>query len=271
MRSLWRTSSESRGPHDPPSAEHGGPGTLGADRTRRALLRQSLSVAVATALYGISFGALATVSGLTVLQACALSALLFAGGSQFALIGVLGAGGTGFAAVTSSALLGIRCSLYGLQLAPILAPRGLKRLAAAHLTIDESTAVSVAQTDPRSRRRGFWWTGIALYLGWNAMTLAGAVLGDALGDPRRYGLDGAAAAGFLALLWPRLKQGRSAAVAAAGAVVAAALSPVLPVGLPIVAAAVIAVAVGLSRSHEPATGGSARGRVIGAEATRERA
>lgn len=253
------------------------PGRLAvpADPGRRAVIRQSLSVGLATSLYGASFGALATVSGLTVLQACALSALLFAGGSQFALIGVLGAGGTGFAAVAGSSLLGIRCSLYGLQLAPELATRGLKRLLAAHLTIDESTAVSIAQPDPARKRIGFWWTGLTIYLGWNAATLAGALLGSSLGDPRKFGLDAAAAAAFLGLLWPRLKQGAGAAVAAAGAVVAAVLAPVLPVGLPIVAAAGIAVLVGLARSRKPdipghdtpgAGGGAGGGSNVGTNA-----
>src|ERR1700710_2028252 len=166
---------------------------------RRAIWRRSLSVGVATAAYGISFGALAVANGLSAWQACVTSLLLFSGGSQFALVGVLGAGGSVGAAVAASSLLGIRNGLYGLQMAALLQPRGLRRLAAAQVTIDESTAVAIAQPDDASRSVGFWVTGLCVFAGWNLMTFVGALLGDALGDPRRYGLDAAAGAAFLAL------------------------------------------------------------------------
>ncbi|BEP13768.1 AzlC family ABC transporter permease [Acidothermaceae bacterium B102] len=214
---------------------------------RQAAIRQGLSVGVATSLYGISLGALAVASGLSVWQACVTSLLLFSGGSQFALVGVLGAGGSVGAAVAASSLLGVRNGLYGLQLAALLQPRGIRRLAAAHVTIDESTAVAIAQPDAESRSAGFWVTGLAVFVGWNLMTFVGALLGNALGDPRQYGLDAAAGAAFLALLWPRLKDRQAAAVAAAGALVAASLIPVVAVGLPVVAAAFVAVLAGLRR------------------------
>jgi predicted branched-subunit amino acid permease len=211
---------------------------------RRAAVRRGLSVGIATSLYGISLGAVAVANGLSVWQACVTSLLLFSGGSQFALVGVLGAGGSVGAAVAASSLLGIRNGLYGLQLAGLLNQRGWRRVAAAQLTIDESTAVAVVQPDSESRSAGFWVTGITVYVGWNLMTLAGALLGNAVGDPRRYGLDAAAAAAFLALLWPRLKDRQAAAVAAAGALMAAALVPVVAVGLPVVADAAAAVVAG---------------------------
>ena len=158
---------------------------------RQAAVRQSLSVGVATALYGLSLGALAVASGLTVWQACVTSLLLFSGGSQFALVGVLGGGGSVGAAVAASSLLGVRNGLYGLQLATLLQPKGWRRLAAAHLTIDESTAVAIAQPSPETRSTGFWVTGLTVFVGWNLMTFAGALLGNAIGDPRKYGLDAA--------------------------------------------------------------------------------
>jgi predicted branched-subunit amino acid permease len=213
--------------------------------TRRAAVRQGLSVGIATSLYGVSLGALAVANGLSVWQACVTSLLLFSGGSQFALVGVLGGGGSVGAAVAASSLLGIRNGLYAVQLKALLDPRGLRRLAAAQLTIDESTAVAIAQPDRESRAAGFWVTGITVFVGWNLMTFLGALLGNALGDPRRYGLDAAAGAAFLALLWPRLKDRQAAAVAAAGALVAASLVPVVAVGLPVVAAAAVAVIGGL--------------------------
>jgi predicted branched-subunit amino acid permease len=214
---------------------------------RQAAVRQGLSVGIATALYGLSLGAVAVASGLSIWQACVTSLLLFSGGSQFALVGVLGGGGSVGAAVAASSLLGVRNGLYGLQLATLLQPRGWRRAAAAHLTIDESTAVAIAQPSAESRATGFWVTGLTVFVGWNLMTFLGALLGNAIGDPRQYGLDAAAGAAFLALLWPRLRDRQAAAVAAAGALVAASLVPVVAVGLPVVAAAFVAVLVGSSR------------------------
>lgn len=207
--------------------------------------RQALSVGLATGLYGLSFGALAVANGLSTLQACVSSLLLFSGGSQFALVGVLGGGGSVWAAVTASSLLGIRNGLYALQLNALLRPTGWQRPAAAHVTIDESTAVGVVQRTDAARRLGFWLTGLTIYVGWNLMTLVGALAGSAVGDPRTYGLDAAAAAAFLALLWPRLRTLDSAVVALAGAAVAVALVPLVPVGLPIVAAGVAGLLLGL--------------------------
>lgn len=214
----------------------------------RTAIRQSFSVGVPVAAYGVSFGALAVAAGLDVWQTCLLSVLMFSGGSQFALIGVLASGGVAAApaAIASSTLLGTRLPLYSILMAPILQARGPKRLLAAHWTIDETTAVATAQTDPDARRAGFWWTGIIIYLGWNLTTLIGALIGDALGDVRQYGLDAAAAAAFLGLVWPRLKQLQPIVVAVAAAVVAAVLTPWLPPGIPVLAAAVVAIVVGIT-------------------------
>ena len=226
------------------------------DPARRAVLRQALSVGVATGAYGISFGALAVAAGLTVAQACVLSLVMFTGGSQFAFAGVVGAGGSGGAAIATAALLGARNGFYGLQMARVLRPRGWRRVATAQVTIDESTAVGSGQAAvrpdrPDLARTGFWATALAVFALWNAATLLGAVVGDTLGDPRRYGLDAAAAAAFLALLWPRLASGRTRAVAAAAVVVASALVPVLPPGAPVLAAALVAIVFGWREPGSP--------------------
>ncbi|WP_182113595.1 MULTISPECIES: AzlC family ABC transporter permease [unclassified Actinotalea] len=226
----------------PPRPAHDGPGP--DDVARRAAVRQALSVAAATGVYGISFGALSVAAGLDLWQTMALSLLMFTGGSQFAFVGVLGAGGAGGAAVATAVLLGARNALYGAVLAPLLRYAGLRRLAAAHVTIDESTAVATAQPTPTLARVGFWWAGLGVLVLWNLFTVVGAVVGDALGDPRRWGLDAAAAAAFLGLLWPRLASRAAQVVAAGAAVVALALTPVAPAGVPVLAAAVVAVVLG---------------------------
>lgn len=207
--------------------------------------RQGLSVGLATGTYGVSFGALSVAAGLSVWQTCALSLLMFTGGSQFAFVGVVGAGGAGAAAAATATLLGVRNVLYSLQLAPLLKTGRLERGAAAQITIDESAAVAFAQDDPDEIRRGFWVTGLAVFTFWNLTTLAGALLGSSFGDPQQWGLDGAAAAAFLGLLWPRLRDRQAQAVAAAAAVVAAVTIPLAPAGIPVLAAAVAAALVAL--------------------------
>lgn len=226
------------------------------DPVRRAW-REGVSVVVATSAYGLSFGALAVASGLDAWQACVLSMLMFSGGSQFAFIGVVAAGG-GVAGVASAAMLGLRNALYGMSMRRVVDPRGALLPVAAHVTIDESTAVALAQEEPRAQRTGFWVTGVGIWIGWNLATLGGALLGDLLGDPRQWGLDAAAAAAFVGLLWPRLRSRQAVAVAAASAVAAAALLPALPAGLPVVVAASVGVVVGLTNwlgpRHESAAG-----------------
>lgn len=210
-----------------------------------AVKKDSISLAVATGVYGISFGALAIAAGLNTWQAMALSLLLFSGGSQFAVVGVLGAGGTGASAVATSTLLGVRNSIYGLQLNAILRPRGLKRVVAAQLTIDESAAMAVGRPTAKLSGIGFWWTGFGVYLLWNFMTFVGTIAGNAMGDPRKYGLDAAAVGAFLALLWPRLGTLQGKLTAGLAAVIALGLSPVTRAGLPVLATVVAAIAVGL--------------------------
>ena len=210
-----------------------------------------MSVAVATGLYGISFGALSVVAGVSVPQTMVLSLLLFSGGSQFALVGVVAAGGSPVAAVATSTLLGVRNTLYGAVVAPLLGVRGWRRLAAAQLTIDESTAVAVGQRERAATRAGFWVTGIGVFVLWNAFTLLGALAGDALGDPRSWGLDAAAGAAFLALVWPRLAARPAQVVAALAVAVTAALVPFVPAGLPVLAAAAVAIVVGVVATPRP--------------------
>lgn len=217
----------------------------------------SVGVGLATGLYGISFGALSTTAGLNVWQTQVLSLLMFSGGSQFAFIGVIAAGGPAAvgAAVVSAWLLGVRNGFYAVSLNPILQLSGFKRVVGAQLTIDESTGVATSQESPADQRKGFWVTGISVFIFWNLMTLLGAVLGDALGDPKVWGLDAAAAAAFLGLLWPRLKERQSLAVAALAFFVAVVTTPSLPAGVPVMVAGLVAVVVGLLNLFERKTKG----------------
>ena len=205
----------------------------------KRLLSTSLSVSAATGIYGISFGALGIAAGLDLPAVMLLSLLMFSGASQFAFVGVVAAAGSPIAAITSAWLLGNRNGLYAMRLSPILRTKGLKRLVAAQLTIDESNAVSSAQQTQEDAVRGFWATGLGVFLFWNLATLLGAVAGDFMGDPSVWGLDAAAAAAFLGLLWPKLK-GRLTLALVAGAL-AFVLTPFLPAGGAILAAALVAL------------------------------
>ena len=207
--------------------------------------RQGLSVGLATGIYGVSFGALGIAAGLDVWQTVALSLLLFTGGSQFAFIGIIGAGGSPVTAVATSTLLGIRNGLYGLQLARVLRLTGWRRTAAAHVTIDESTAVALAQEHPEVQRTGFWAGGLGVFTFWNLSTLIGAVVGNAIGDPRVWGLDAAAAAAFVGLIWPRLRDRTGQVTAALAAAIALVAFAPTPAGVPVLLAALAAVVVGL--------------------------
>ena len=208
-------------------------------------MRMGLSISIATGLYGISFGALSVGAGLNLWQTMALSALMFTGGSQFAFIGVIAGGGTGAAALGAASLLGVRNAVYGMQMNRMLQPRGWRKAAAAQLTIDESAATASGQLEPQEQQRGFWTAGLGVFVLWNVFTLLGALLGDALGDPRKWGLDGAAVAAFLGLLWPRLRQREPVALAVLCGVVTMLAVPLLPPGLPILVAALVVAAIAL--------------------------
>ena len=210
------------------------------------MLRDSLAVAIPVGTYGAAFGAASIAAGFSILQTCLLSLLLFSGASQFAVVGVMGAGGSAISAIATGSLLGFRNGLYGLKMAPILKLRGMKKVIAAQLTIDESTGVAIGQ-EPRGEeasRYGFWATGIGVYVFWNLFTLFGAIGAQAIGNPSAWGLDAAVTAAFLGLVWPRLIDNKSRLVAITAALLALALTPIAPAGVPIIATVAIAVIFG---------------------------
>jgi 4-azaleucine resistance transporter AzlC len=199
----------------------------------RSVTRQAVAIGLATGAYGVSFGVLALAGGLTVAQACAMSLLVFTGASQFAVVGVLGAGGGVVAALAPALLLAARNAVYGLALVPVLRGRRLARALKAQLVIDESTAMARAQDEPRAAHRAFLATGLSVFVFWNLGTLAGAVIGGGIGDPRDFGLDAMFPAAFLALLAPQLRRPGAPAAAVTGGALALALVPVAPAGMPV--------------------------------------
>ena len=210
----------------------------------KAVKQESFTVSLTVGAYGIAFGAAAVADHFTVLQACLLSLLLFSGASQFAVVGVMGAGGSAISAIATSTLLGSRNALYGLRLAPILDHRGIKRALGAQITIDESTGVALSQSTNDEMKKGFWYTGIGVFIFWNFFTVLGALGANAIGNPSAWGLDAAVPAAFLGLLWPRLKAKEAWAVAGAAIVLSLSLAPAVPAGVPIISCALISIIVG---------------------------
>lgn len=215
-------------------------------KSDRSVIIDSLGVGVATGLYGVSFGAISTASGLSVLQTCILSLLVFTGASQFAFIGIIASGGNPITGAFTAILLGSRNMFYGLSLVKKLDLSTPARLASAHFVIDESTAMAVTRETTRQTRLGFYWTGISIFVLWNLTTFAGALAGNAMGDPRTYGLDAAVGAAFLGLLWPRLTSWYARFIALFAAAIALGVLPFTAAGLPIIIGGATAVLLGLA-------------------------
>jgi predicted branched-subunit amino acid permease len=158
----------------------------------------------------------------------------------------MGAGGSALSGIATASLLGIRNTLYGLRMAPILQVRGWKKVVAAQVTIDESTGVAIGQEDLGidAMKQGFWLTGIGVYILWNFFTLLGALGAQAMGNPSAWGLDAAVPAAFLGLVWPRLLGSFERSLAVASLCLAIALSPFIPAGLPIILTALLAAVFG---------------------------
>jgi len=205
-------------------------------QTPRRTLSGAVGIGIAVGVYGVSFGVLAVAAGLSTAQACVMSMVVFTGASQFAFVGVLAAGGGALAAMGPAVMLAVRNAAYGVSLAPILPRRLRDRALLAQLVIDETTAMARAQEDPGAARRAFLATGVSVWLSWNLGTLAGALLGGGLGDPRTLGLDAMFPAAFLALLAPQLRRPGAPVAAVAGAMIAVTALPFAPAGVPVVAA-----------------------------------
>jgi 4-azaleucine resistance transporter AzlC len=203
---------------------------------RPRYVRDGIVLGAAVGLFGVTFGVLATTAGLSVAQACVMSLLVFTGASQFAAVGVIGSGGSPASAMASALLLASRNGIYGLALHRVLQGRLLRRLGAAHLVIDESTAMALGQDDARHAEGAFWVAGLSVFVFWNLGTVAGALGGTALGDPEVWGLDAAFPAGFIVLAAPHVRSTDGRIAAVAGAAIALVAVPLLPAGMPIVVA-----------------------------------
>jgi predicted branched-subunit amino acid permease len=220
---------------------------LSNDASRKAAERRirnrALTIGVSVMPFGLSFGAVSVEAHLSLVQVCLLSLVLFSGASQFALVSIIGTGGSYFSAVGTALLLGVRNGLYGARINALLRPGGWRRLVTAEATIDESTAMAVSESRSGHAARAFWSTALSVYVLWNASTIAGALVGNALGSPATTGLNVAGPAAFIALLAPRLTTARMRLVALGSGAIALVTVPVVPVGAPILIGGLAAVAL----------------------------
>ncbi|MBA0126033.1 AzlC family ABC transporter permease [Haloechinothrix sp. YIM 98757] len=234
MRSVWRTVGRE----------------IGAD---------AALVAAAVGVVGLAFGAIAVGSGQPLWLPIALSVLVFAGASQFVFIGILAAGGGPLGALVAALAVNSRHLPFGFAVSDALGS-GWRRYVGAHLMIDETVAFTIAQQDPGRRRAVYWTLGVGLFVTWNIGVLAGSLAGTAAGDTAALGLDAAFPAMLLALVRPSLRERRMAIAAALGACVAVASTPVLPSGMPVLAALLVLLAVpaGTPRAAVPGVAGESR-------------
>ena len=223
----------------------------------RDVVRASVVIGIASGIYAISFGVLSVSAGGSVLQTCLLSLLVFTGASQFSAVSVISAGGSVASAVSGGLLLAARNGVYGLALSPSIKGSLAKRMLAAQFVIDETTAMTSAASDQRSKDWAFWSCAVMLFTCWNIGTLIGALAGSSI-DPKTFGLDAAFPVVFVAMVAPHLATRSGRRAAAIGALVTIALTPFLPIGLPILLSAV-GVFVGLLPHQEEPVSTTAEG------------
>src|SRR3954465_13987507 len=214
----------------------------------RAGLRAGAPFAAAGFLLSLSFGVLAREAGFSAVQAIVMSAIVFAGSAQFAALAIVAAGGGLGAAVAAAAMMNSRFLPMGIALAPSLPGGPVSRAAQGQTVVDASWAMANRGDGTFDRWFLFGSTAVQ-YVTWVTGTVVGALAGDVLGNPKKYGLDAIYPTFFLALLLVELRNRRAPWVAALGAAIALALVPVVPPGLPVLAAGAAAFVGAIRRDR----------------------
>jgi 4-azaleucine resistance transporter AzlC len=201
--------------------------------------RAGVPFATAGFLLSLSFGVLAVEAGMSALGAVVMSLVVFAGSAQFASVSIIAAGGGMGAAVAAAAMMNSRFLPMGVALAPSLPGGPVRRALSGQPVVDSSWAMA-ARGDGTFDRHFLWGMSAIQFVTWQAGTLTGALAGDGL-DPRALGLDAIFPTFFLAILLGEVKDREGLGVALAGAGRALALVPVVPAGVPVLVAGLVAL------------------------------
>ncbi len=201
--------------------------------------------------FALAYAVTARAAGLSVLETCLMSVMVFAGASQFSAAGLFASGGSTFSIVLTAFLLNVRHVLYGLSLSREVKLSGPERAITAYFLTDEAYGMVIG-----ARERSFLFVlgaELSLFVCWNICTLVGALAGSVIPDPSALGVDFVFPLSFLALLIPMLQSRASLTVAVVSGALAFGLSRVLPGGLPILLTGIAGSLLGayLTRNEAP--------------------
>lgn len=209
-------------------------------------VRAVVMLAIAMALVGLAYGALAVGAGLPVWVAPLLGIIVLAGSAEMLYVG-LATAASPWLALPAALLINVRHIPYGMAMRPYLG-NGLERVWRAHVVNDESVAFALAEEEPEAARRTFTLAGVAVLIGWPIGALAGSLLGRGI-DQQAFGLDAIFPAVILALVIPALKRARLRAAIIVSAIVAVPVALLAPEGIAPVAG-LLALPIAVWRARE---------------------
>jgi 4-azaleucine resistance transporter AzlC len=228
---------------------------MALEASRRRLIFDGFGIAVSAAAFGFVFGLSAQRAGFSPIEAIAFSTIMFAGASQFAVVGYV-AGGVAWPVIfLLTALLNARHLLYSAALAPWL--RGVpvaRRALLAHTLTDESFALTIAHFTRigRTDERGYWMAAIgSVFIPWNLATIVGVLAGQEILGPERFGLDVVFPAAMVGLAAGLISDRRDIVAAATGAAIGVAVSLALSPSIGIVAGGLLGPFAGLALPGGP--------------------
>jgi 4-azaleucine resistance transporter AzlC len=200
--------------------------------------------------FAIAYAVVARDAGLSLVETQALSLLVFAGSAQFTAVGLFATGTSAVAIVLTTFLLNVRHVLYGLALGRRVRIDGWRRPAAAFFLTDEAFGVVASERAPTFPY--LLGAEVSLFVTWNLSTLGGALIGGAIPDPEKLGLDLVFPLAFLALLVPLVRTRAELVVALVSGALAYVVAQASSGGVPIVVSGVVGSLLGawLTRGRE---------------------
>ncbi|MBW8012171.1 MAG: AzlC family ABC transporter permease [Chloroflexi bacterium] len=212
-------------------------------------VRATLPLVVGAIPFGLIFGAVAVTSGITPAGTSAMSAIVFAGSSQFIAAGLVASGASTAIIVVTTLVVNLRHALYAATLAPHMKHLPQRWLLPLGFWLtDESFLVTANRFDQADKSPFKHWfflgSAIFMYSNWQIVTFIGIIAGQAIPDPRSWGLDFAMIVTFIGMLVPLVKN-RPTLIAILVAGITALLSNNLPNQLGLIIAALLGILAGV--------------------------